>query len=35
MILLEHVWGAVGFASGVCFATVCLTISTIFDDKDK
>lgn len=35
MILLEHVWGAVGFALGVCFATVCLTASVIFFDKDK
>lgn len=32
-MLIEYIWGAVGFAIGVCFATLCLTISIILDDR--
>lgn len=32
-MLIEYIWGAVGFAIGVCFATLCLTVSIILDDR--
>lgn len=32
-MLLEYIWGAVGFGMGVCFATICLTFATIMDDR--
>lgn len=32
-MLIEYIWGAVGFATGVCFATMCLTVATILDDR--
>lgn len=32
-MLIEYIWGAVGFAIGVCFATLCLTVATILDDR--
>lgn len=32
-MLIEYIWGAVGFAIGVCFATLCLTIAIIMDDR--
>ena len=32
-MLLEYIWGAVGFGMGVCFATLCLTVSIILDDR--
>ena len=32
MMALYWIWGAVGFAIGVCFATLCLTIATLIDD---
>lgn len=33
MITITTVWGAVGFAFGVCFATACLTLAAILDDR--
>ena len=30
--MIEMIWGAVGVAIGVCFATACLTIATIYDE---
>ena len=32
MIGIEHIFFAVGFGFGVVFATICLTISTMYDD---
>lgn len=32
MIGIEHVFLAVGFAAGVCFATFLLTASIIYDE---
>ena len=32
MIDITLVWGGVGFAVGVCFATVCLTFAVLWDE---
>ena len=32
-MMLNMIWGAVGVAIGVCFATLCLTVATILDDR--
>ena len=32
MIDITLVWGGVGFAIGVCFATVCLTFAVLWDE---
>ena len=31
MELINLVWGAVGFAAGVCFATPILVLSSLYD----
>lgn len=32
MIGLEHIWGAVGCAFGVCFATACLSLERLYEE---
>lgn len=35
MLGIEHVWGAVGCAIGVCFASVVITLEIFLEDLHK